>query len=630
MDEFNEWRGFDLTERQAKIKRAFDLAEVSSSADVPIMINTPCYFAFGNLRIPQDYFTNPAGMVEYQARGYEKHLATVDDDYVPYLMPWFGTGVLASGFGCEIKLQPGPGNDPAVAAPCVTSPSDAARLKLPDPYRDGWMPRVLDTIDYARANSDLPPGLTDMQGPLDTLGLMCGQARLYEWMYKEPAMVHELFDLVTQAFIDWVNVQKKHIGEPLDRSNGLQGVWSPLGVGVWESDDDLVLLDAGLYREFVVPYVSRIFESFGGGSVHFCGNGVHHIQNLLQIKNLRVVNNSPLGDFEAVATLKRRLGDQVTLQVQDASPVDVESYYARLFAEIDDFRGVILAPFIIDSMGMDREGGYIPIEWDPFQTANRIVAITRECVRKKLAGEPILTQPTERPFPAARTAKERKEPGPKLSARQQAVLEEVRQRLIEFDEEGLRDAVQAALAAGLAPFTVVTLGMAEGMAEVGRLYEAGEFFLPQLVMAGATMKQGMAVLDPVLQSDGEGRSKGTVVIGTVQGDLHDIGKNIVKTLLEAAGFAVHDIGVDQPVLNFVDKARQANAQIVAMSALLTTTMPNMAKVVEALKEAGLKERVRVMVGGAPISREFANQIGAEGYAPDAVKAVREAERLVEL
>jgi 5-methyltetrahydrofolate--homocysteine methyltransferase len=161
------------------------------------------------------------------------------------------------------------------------------------------------------------------------------------------------------------------------------------------------------------------------------------------------------------------------------------------------------------------------------------------------------------------------------------------------------------------------------------LYEAGEFFLPQLVMAGATMKEGMAVLEPLLKDEGEGRSKGTVVIGTVEGDLHDIGKNIVKTLLEAAGFRVHDIGVDQPVANFVDTARQANAQIVAMSALLTTTMPNMAQVVDALAEAGLKDRVRVMVGGAPISREFANQIGAEGYAADAVKAVREAERLLE-
>ena len=206
------------------------------------MINTPCYFAFGNPDMPEDYFTNPASMVEYQADGYEKHLSTVNDDYIPYFMPWFGTGVLASGFGCEITIKSGPGNEPSLVAPCISSPDDVAKLKMPNPYQDGWMPRVLDAIDYARANSDLPPGLTDMQGPLDTLGSMCGQSQLYLWMYDEPQMVHELFDLVTDAFIEWVKVQKKHIAEPLDRSNGLQGVWSPPGVGVWESDDDLVMM----------------------------------------------------------------------------------------------------------------------------------------------------------------------------------------------------------------------------------------------------------------------------------------------------------------------------------------------------------------------------------------------------
>jgi 5-methyltetrahydrofolate--homocysteine methyltransferase len=194
----------------------------------------------------------------------------------------------------------------------------------------------------------------------------------------------------------------------------------------------------------------------------------------------------------------------------------------------------------------------------------------------------------------------------------------------------LKSAIRAGLKAGLAPFTIVTAGLAGGMAEVGRLYETGECFLPELVMAGHTMSEGMTVLQPLLQAGGAGQSKGTIVIGTVQGDLHDIGKNIVKTLLEAAGFTVHDIGIDQPPSAFVRKAVETHAQIVALSALLTTTMSNMGRVVNALAEAGLTGRIRVMVGGAPISREFADHIGAAGYAPDAVKAVREAERLIAL
>ena len=630
MNEFTHWRGFDLTPRRAKIERAFRFAEVTSPENVPIVINVPCYFAFGSTQMPSDYFTNPASMLEYQASGCEKHLATVDDDYVPFFMPWFGTGVLASGFGCEIRIQPGPGNDLAVAGPCVSSVRDAARLRMPDPYRDGWMPRVLDTIDYVRAHSDLPPTLTDMQGPLDTLGLMCGQAQLYRWMYREPHMVHELFQLVTEAFIEWGKVQKKHIGDPLDRSNGLQGVWAPVGLGVHESDDELVLLDPGLYREFVVPYVSRIFEAFGGGSVHFCGNGVHQIENLRQIKNLRVVHNAPMGNFQALATLQQRLGGRVVLEILDMSPLDIEDYYTRLLAAIDDFRGIILVPMIMDSLGMDRSGGYAPVEWDPFTVANQIVAVTRECVRRKLAGEPLVTWTEPESFAVAKPPRTPAVARPPLSVDQEAALKAVRDYLIHFDDAGLKNAVQAALQAGVPPFDVVTLGMAEGMAEVGRLYEVGQFYLPELVMAGATMNEGMAILQPLLPASAGDKGKGTIVIGTVRGDVHDIGKNLVKTLLQAAGFTIYDIGVDQPADSFVLKARESNADIVAMSALLTTTMPEMTRVLDGLQAAGLRGRVRVMVGGAPISREFADRIGADGYAPDAIKAVREAERLMEL
>ena len=629
--EFNEWRGFDLTARCAKIARAFDRAEVSSPEDLPILVNTPCYFAFATRDKPEDYFTNPATMVEVQARGYEKHLAAVNDDVVPYFMPWFGTGVLASAFGCEITIASGPGNDPAVAGPCVTSPADAARLKMPDPYEDGWMPRVLDAIDHARANYDLPVGLTDMQGPLDTLGLMCGQAQLYEWMYREPRMIHELSNLVTEAFIEWVKVQKAHIGEPLDRSNGLQGVGaSP--IGVWESDDDMVLLDPALYEAFVVPYVSRIFQAFGGGSVHFCGNGYHHLDNLRKIEGLRVVNTSPMGNFQAFAEFRKQLDASVVVQVQDIAPIDVEGYYRRLFAELDDFRGLMIAPFAVDTIGMDEEGGSLPVDWEPFETANRIVAVTRECLRRKLAGEPILTpQPGTEVFPAAKPTAADEGERLAFSTGQEATLKGVRERLIDFDRTGLESAVHAALDAGLAPMQIVTFGLAEGMNAVGRLYEAGEFYLPQLVMAGATMREGLGVLKPLLgEASGQREGKGTIVFGTVQGDMHDIGKNIVKTMLEAAGFTVHDLGIDKPAASFVDKARETCANILAMSALLTTTMPSMVEVIDALEEAGLRDQIRVLVGGAPVSREFANQIGAEGYASDAVKAVREAERLMAL
>jgi hypothetical protein len=284
MSDFKTWRGFDIEKRCAKIERAFNLEVVKVPEDFPLVINTPCYFGFGNNPMSKDYWTSPASMVKYQEDGFLKHLSQVDDDTVPYFMPWFGTGVIASSFGCKVKDATGFGDDPGIVSKCIEKVTDIAKLKIPNPYKDGLMPMVLKFIDYARNNSDLPVGLTDMNSPLCTAAQMCGYDKLFIWMYEEPEAVHELFDIIAETFITWVKVQKQHIGEPLDRSNGLQGVWSPKGVGVWVSDDDLVSISPDLYEKFIVPVNSKVFEPFGGGSVHFCGNGIHQIDNLLKKK----------------------------------------------------------------------------------------------------------------------------------------------------------------------------------------------------------------------------------------------------------------------------------------------------------------------------------------------------------
>lgn len=390
MHEFAEWRGFDLRKRREKIRKAFNREKVSSPEDIPIIINTPCYFGFGNKPLPEDYWKKPECMVNYQADNFELHLGKVKDDTIPYFMPWFGTGVLASAFGCKVKDARGNGDDPGIAGTCIDTVSDAAKLKLPDPYKDGLMPRVLEFIDYARAKGDLPVGLTDMNSPLCTVAQMCGYDRLFIWMYEEPSAVHHIFEIVTEAFIEWVKTQKKHIGEPLNRSNGLQGVWSPEPVGVWVSDDDLVSLGPDLYKEFVVPYYSRIFKEFGGGSVHFCGNGFHQGKNLLAIDNIKVVNNSPLWNFNGFGKLIKSLDSRVTIQIQDIAPVEPELYYSNIFHCIDDLRGVMLATFVLDNIAMSEGGGSEYVDWNTLDTANRIVEAVKECVRKKLDGEPLL------------------------------------------------------------------------------------------------------------------------------------------------------------------------------------------------------------------------------------------------
>ena len=378
-----EWRGFDLTKRREKIVRAFNMEEVACAEDVPVVVNTPNYFGFGAKFLPENYYIDPAVMVNHQADGHEKHLTAVNDDLIPYFMPWFGTGVLANAFGCEIKMPEKIGQDPAIVSTCINSISDIVKLKMPTADKDGLMPRVLEFIDYAKENSDLPPGLTDMNGILSTVCQMCGYENLFIWMYEEPKAVHDLFEIVTQSFIEWTKIQKRHIGEPLDCSNGLQGIWSPKG-GVWMSDDDLTILSPKLYEEFVVPYASRIYKEFGGGSLHFCGDGYYQVDNILKIENLTAVNNSPMADYKAFGDFVNRLSGHIAIQIQDNAPINIERNYSLIFNEIEDLKGIIIAPFVIDTLGMNDEGQNIPVNLEPFEVANRIVTAVRKCVGEKL------------------------------------------------------------------------------------------------------------------------------------------------------------------------------------------------------------------------------------------------------
>ncbi len=186
--------------------------------------------------------------------------------------------------------------------------------------------------------------------------------------------------------------------------------------------------------------------------------------------------------------------------------------------------------------------------------------------------------------------------------------------------------VQEALQAGTEPAVILNEGMIPAMAEVGRRFEEGEFYVPEMLVAARAMQSGLGLLKPYLQKD-KVKSRGKVAIGTVKGDLHDIGKNLVAMMLEGAGFEIQDLGNDVPPEKFVEAAR-AGADIIAMSALLSTTMINMKAVIEALERADLPNVVKVLVGGAPLTEQYAKSIGADGYASDASQAVSVAKSLL--
>jgi len=200
-------------------------------------------------------------------------------------------------------------------------------------------------------------------------------------------------------------------------------------------------------------------------------------------------------------------------------------------------------------------------------------------------------------------------------------LEQCVRAVVDGDSEKAAELARLSLDRGYPVLEVIENGFARGIREVGRLWEEGELFLPELVIGAEAMKKAMEVLRPALEGGEAAEKRGTVVIGTIEGDIHDIGKTLVATMLSANGFEVTDLGADVPVRKFVDEAEKAMADWIAVSALLTTTMPGQKRVIDELSSRSLRGKIRVMVGGAPCSKEWAAEIGADGYAGDAVAAV---------
>lgn len=205
-------------------------------------------------------------------------------------------------------------------------------------------------------------------------------------------------------------------------------------------------------------------------------------------------------------------------------------------------------------------------------------------------------------------------------SKEEEILKKVIDAVVNLDIDNIQRFCKEAVEAGIPAYKVVTEGMAKGMDIVGQKYEANEYFLAELIMAGETMKEGMKVLEPYLKTE-EKRVLGKIVIGTVRGDLHDIGKNIAATLLSSAGFEIIDLGVDVSPEQFVEAVKKNKPDIVAMSALLTTTMIEMENTIKALEKAGLRDKVKIIIGGAPITPEYAKKIGADAAAKDAVDGV---------
>lgn len=208
-----------------------------------------------------------------------------------------------------------------------------------------------------------------------------------------------------------------------------------------------------------------------------------------------------------------------------------------------------------------------------------------------------------------------------------ATYEELAQSVIAGQRDQVKDQVTSLIAAGNSPLEIVNEGLIAGMNVVGVRFKAGDMYVPEVLMAAKSMSGGLEIVRPLI-AEADQKSKGKILLGTVKGDLHDIGKNLVGMLIESGGLEVINMGVDVSAEDFIDAIIEHEPDILALSALLTTTMPAMQDIIELLEEEELRDKVKVIIGGAPVSREYADTIGADGYAPDAGSAVELCKKLL--
>jgi corrinoid protein of di/trimethylamine methyltransferase len=457
----------------------------------------------------------------------------------------------------------------------------------------------------AKANGHYYVGMPDLMEGLDILAALKGTDTVLLDTVMQPDVLEHQMQQINDIYFRVFDELYDIIREGDEMAFCYFSSWAPGKMTKLQSDISTMISEAD-YRRFVQPFIREQCQKIDYTLYHLDGVGaMHHLPALLEIKELNAIQWTP------------GVGEP-----QGGSPKWYDLYKKILAAgksimaswvTLDELRP------LLDNIGGD--GVHLEMDFHNEREVEEAMRIIEEYKSSNTAADVKSDNAEEKQEQESikLTADEEKKQDDKLTPLFDAIVGGKMEQAIEVTKSAIAD--------GVAPQTIINNYMIKAMGEVGQRFQDGKAFVPQLLMAGRAMKGALELLKPLLQGSAS-TTIGRVVIGTVKGDLHDIGKNLVASMLEGCGFEVINIGIDVSSDKFVESVKENKADILVMSALLTTTMGYMKEVIDAFKAAGIRDQVKIMVGGAPVNQAFADEIGADGYSDNANSAVALAKKLM--
>jgi corrinoid protein of di/trimethylamine methyltransferase len=477
-----------------------------------------------------------------------------------------------------------------------------------NPENPNWLlHKELLRVCKAKAQGHYYVGMPDLMEGLDVLAALKGTDKVLMDTVTQPEVLENQMQQINDIYFRVYDELYDIIREGDEMAFCYFSSWAPGKMTKLQSDIS-TMISVEDYRRFVQPFIRQQCQKIDYTLYHLDGVGaMHHLPALLEIKELNAIQWTPgVGEPQG--------GSPKWYDLYKKILAGGKSIMAS-WVTLDELRP------LLDNIGGD--GVHLEMDFHNEREVEQAMRIIEE-YRSSSSATDTKQSAEERP---------QEQESIKLTTDEAQKQDEKLAPLFDAIVGGkmapAADATKAAIAEGVAPQVIINEGMIKAMSEVGQRFQDGKAFVPQLLMAGRAMKGALELLKPLLQGEAS-TTIGRVVIGTVKGDLHDIGKNLVASMLEGCGFEVINIGIDVSCDKFVEAVKENNADILVMSALLTTTMGYMKDVMAALEAAGIRDRVKVMVGGAPVSQQFANEIGADGYSDNANSAVAVAKELMAL